>query len=336
MDIFKFENTHLNSMTDNNYFNKEDEIKTILTEKVPNFLEEKSFSSSIFLYSEFLDFLGKKRKREEKIEQKDVVKFINPKIANESLEINIKEENENYYGLEIFNNNQQHFYYNFYKNPKIGIPINNNKIIEIAFINSNSEFTKLKNKYNSYKISYIQEVEDFDILFSNKNIIINEEKNNNNINLKENKKTMEVLEKGKLLFDLGINSYFLIFKKYFYNYIPEKNITFEKVFNKINENQFQISPLLISQKYFDYIFVPLNLRINYYYFNTKERQNFIQFLNKYMAHFNSIIGISGPKGIGQSASLIYWSSLRLYRVFYINMIIFNMYNVENMVNCLLF
>ena len=347
MEIFKFENIHVQSLLDNDYFTLDDNMKNIFNNKIPNFLKIEPFSSSINLYSEFLALLGKKRRRDEKIEKKDIKKFIKPNINEDNIDINIQDENHKYFNIEIVNKNKDYFLYKFFKNPKICIPIKEQKIMEINFITTFSELSKIKNKLNGFNIKFlkndlIQESNDLNIILDEDKEIKKEE--NNNLIYNNNITNQQVglmvnnvkVENKNLLFNLGANNTFLFLEKYFCKKIPEEELTYEKVFNDINENAQEISPNILTQKFFDYFTIEKNLRDNYAYYNTKERKIFVKFLNDFMGRLDNIIGISGPKGIGKSATLIYWSCLRRHRVLYINLNIFNLFSTDDIINSLLF
>ena len=81
-----------------------------------------------------------------------------------------------------------------------------------------------------------------------------------------------------------------------------------------------LKPLKISQIYFYYFDIKSDLWDSYKYFQSEQRKDLIKELTKFIyISNNNFIGITGPKGTGKTATLIYFTSTKIVNAFYINL-----------------
>ena len=91
----------------------------------------------------------------------------------------------------------------------------------------------------------------------------------------------------------------------------------------------KIYPKNISKIFFYYFNISSELQEKFEYINSKNRENLFGILNDFLANENQlVIIICGSKGIGKTTSLIKFSFMSCYNIFYFNLEIFNKYKCD--------
>ena len=109
------------------------------------------------------------------------------------------------------------------------------------------------------------------------------------------------------------------------------------LFSNYNNDKNTENPFIINKAYFFYFDIPKNLQKNYLFLKTKKRNLFIEKINQFIyCSFSKIFYISGQKGIGKSATLLYYSGLNIGNVFYFNFRSIYKQTKENIKNVLFY
>ena len=85
-------------------------------------------------------------------------------------------------------------------------------------------------------------------------------------------------------------------------------------------SQTKIEPISINRGFFYYFSIPPLFRKKYSFIKTKKREKFLEKLGDFISwpEVNTFY-LTGPRGIGKSVTLIYFSSLNIFHIFYINL-----------------
>ena len=143
----------------------------------------------------------------------------------------------------------------------------------------------------------------------NDNIIIKEDNIEDKLNEKENEKK-----------DLIISPFLIVIN----SLIPAMNdddLKISNIYHDINYELKIIPPNDISKKYFYYFTIDKNSQEKYGFILTDERKKFIEFLENFieLGFEKNIRFIGGPKGVGKTSTLIFFSFIKEIRVFYANL-----------------
>ena len=323
IEDFIFENCYKETFYDQQHFFKEDDIKNIIEKEIPNIIKSDDFQKSIINYNEFIKFLGRKRN----LDNFDSSKYF--KSNNNSLKYSIRilKESKNYYKLEIKDANHNISKKKIiYKYPFICAPLKNYSNLKVKFITLKREIEEMINFKNS-KIFHLKE-DNIEVIKDLKNL-------DSYINSEE-EKYLQLEEDNEKKFIISKNNYYIITFGNFGKKIDEKNLKEEYVFNTFDYEKEEIDPINLSYKFFNYFPIDEDLQINFKYYNTEERKEFNSYIDKFDDGFIKILYLSGPKGIGKSASLLYRASKSSDNIFYLNLIVFHNNDVEDIINTLLF
>ena len=154
------------------------------------------------------------------------------------------------------------------------------------------------------KINAFNKIENIEI--DNLNISLEEEEN---IKTDKNKES-----------NLQIRPYLLVMKSLLPD-IKEEDLEYENIYPDRDDNLNLIFPELIIKIFFYYFTINKDLQSKYQFILTEERKKFLQLLENfiYSPFGQKIKIIGGPKGIGKTTTLIFFSFIKEYRIFYINL-----------------
>ena len=298
-------------------------ITKIITDGHSILLKDNEFLKEIKSYYKLHKFLGKKRNPPNLIlDEIDEIKKDLKNIEPEKISIS---ENKEIFNIEIKGKNKNYALINIFKNPFLVYKISDNvNRIDIDLITeTNTYLDNIGNlseyDFNLYYIinKELKVLKYYDGLEIMKidNIIIPEEK-------------IGILNKEKENF-LKINPFLLVIKSLIPK-INEEDLKYENIYHEIDCNSKDIKPINITKKYFYYFTVDKDSQNKYVFILTDERKKFIDFLRNFITFEvnKNIIIIGGPKGVGKSSSLIFFSFLKNIRVFYANLEALNRNNNE--------
>ena len=217
------------------------------------------------------------------------------------------EESNNEYGVNIL------------KKPFLIYKISENiNRIDIDLITENiSCFNKLRDlsKFD-FDLYYIYKNE----LKSSKSLKEFEKMKNDDIIIKEDNINDKLDEKENTNFDLKISPFLFVIKSLL-PVINDDDLKYENIYHKINYDLKLILPKDISIKYFYYFTIDKNSQEEYTFILTDARKKFIKFLKNFISFGfdKNIRFIGGPKGVGKTSTLIFFSFIKTYRVFYVNL-----------------
>ena len=300
---------------------RKDDIKNFLSSKLKAiFQKEENLNRNLKNFHELKNFLGKKRSinfKIEEIEQEYKTHFINPTSNNdkssEDISVTQFHYNDNLGFIAKKNNSE----ITIFKKPLVLTEIYENNSININLVNDsitfNDKITNI-NKYN-YKVYSLDNkdnlLEDTDL----QKMTIDE-----NI---ENNKKIEIEKE---------NIYpYLIFIKSKIPEIKDSDLEFNNIYPiEIEIKNEIIRPENISKIFFYYFNINSELAKDFEYIETKKRMDFYGIMEQSIYNnCNKVIIITGPKGIGKTTSLIRFSFIKLYRVFYFNLESFQRYSYDS-------
>ena len=297
----------------------DESIKTIITEGYKNPLSNEKISIEINKFKKLKKFLGKKRN---KSLTQDEIEEIKPNLSEINPEkIIISEDDSDSINIEMFDKNKFYNSIDMLKKPFLIYKIyeNVNKI-DLDFI---ADTNILGEKYNDidqyeYDLYYIsngqlksretfREFERIEI----DNLLLFEEDLKDKSKTEGNKNDENILEIKPIL---------LVLKSKLQD-LNEDDIKFDNIYHELDGNTDIISPNKISKKYFYYFTINKQLQDKYKFFITDKRKKFFKLLDKFIkfGFKTKIMMIGGPKGIGKSSSIIYYSFQKSKRIFYINL-----------------
>ena len=250
---------------------------------------KKEFKDELSQFESFLQFSKKKiNNKDFSCKYEELAQFISEQNSNEDDKIcssSILPADSGFFFKYKKKNKPENSIY-FFNEPKILGAYFNSKIINVELAFTQKEIFDFNKRIKNYEyyINYLK----------NGKIFLDKDYNNELLYIVNNK--LEKIEIEKLKSE---------------NLFPYENEIFDI---KI------LLPLKISQRYFYYFNIKTNLWDSYKYFQSKQRQDLINELLKFIYNsHNNFIGITGPKGIGKTATLIYFSSTKLINAFYINL-----------------
>ena len=270
---------------------------------------QNNVNNEINNYHELKNFLGQKRNQTNKENIMENDKYFKKKINNLSI---IKDENDDI-NLKIKENDKIDLI-TIYNKPIAITEIYDQNTINLNLINDNETFFK---KYNSLK-EY-----DFKMYYLNENseIICRNEIDENDI-VKSFQIENEIIRP------------YLVVMKSKIPIIEDSDLELKNIYPKEKEDvNGKIYPNNISKFFFYYFNINPDLQNKYEYIKSESRNKLFKILSSFMSNnIKKIIIISGAKGIGKSTSLIKFSFINYYNIFYFNLEIFNKYkNDDNQV-----
>lgn len=90
------------------------------------------------------------------------------------------------------------------------------------------------------------------------------------------------------------------------------------IFENYNKKLKKEKALSLNKAYFYYFNIPPFLQNDYKYIKTTKRNDFIEFLKSFKISLDNSIYITGPKGMGKTASLIYFCGENYNYIYYVN------------------
>ena len=284
-----FQNSFLLKKTKRNYILSDTEIidesnKISLLKKISNFRKNSCINEKIQKYNKFLSYLDK-----------NINGDLDINIFNELLGVDnitnpilLKKESS---GFLISYYREKYYTLFFYRIPKLigKLKYLNNLNIYLCFTNRQlDESLKNRNNYDYEAFSF----NDSNIVESN--CFYNDQK-------LRNANELLFIFNNKINFDL--------------NSLKKSDLLI-----KIDEEKRKIDPLLINLGFFYYIDDVLPKYQNGYKFIISEkRKAFISNIIDFVNHpFNKYYYMTGPKCIGKTTTLLYFSGLNLYNKFYFN------------------
>ena len=310
-----------NDLTDAFDFTSKKIMKIILEGHL-SLTSNDNFLKEINEYNKLNIFLGKKRKPSQYLskEEMDELKKDLNNIQPEKITIS---ESDRIFKIEIDDKNKSHAKLNIFKQPfliykifeninKIDIDLITEKITLINKINDLSKYDC--DLYYIFKkgLKTINAVKGIETIETD-NLNLSQKK----IELKSKDKTSKDKDEE---FNFKINPFLIVIKSILPK-IEKKDLLYDNIYHKINTDAYLIKPDNISIKFFYYFIINKDLQSKYVFILTEARKKFISFLNNIISgtKYKKIIIIGGPKGIGKTSSLIYFSFINENRVFYINL-----------------
>ena len=205
-----------------------------------------------------------------------------------SKSINLIEKNDRGYMINI-DKLKPHSSMIIYKSPKIIGTILDPKNCNIDICFSNQQLNNIFADSSKYDLSIYSIAEDE--LISSKD---------NNTFFEDNNEYLFILN-NKIKFDI-------------------KKMDSTSVFSPYNFKSKTEDPLIINKRIFYYFDIPEKFQENYVYVKSIQRNKLIDFLSSFvqLALNGQYLFFSGPKGIGKTTSLLYFSGLNYYSLFYFN------------------
>ncbi len=296
-------------------------IKNIILNEHLSLKSNENFLKEINKYNELTSFLGKKRKPSQTLSEKEIDE-IKDDLNNIQPKNIVISENNRIYEIEIDDKNKYHIQLDLFKQPlliykifeninKIDIDLITEKLTLFDVIDDLSKYECDLYFINKKELNSINTIKGIEVLESD-NIVLS-------------KNEFEVLSNNKENINKELNLKiipFLLVIKSLLPKIDEEQLLYENIYNdNTNNDSDLIKPDNISIKYFYYFIISKDLQKNYYFILTEARKKFIKFLHDFIerSKYKSIIIIGGPKGVGKTSTLIYFSFLKNYRVFYLNL-----------------
>ena len=187
-----------------------------------------------------------------------------------------------------------------YKIPKlIGKIFNNNLSVDICYSDLQSDKVCINNRNFDFE-TYA---------------ILNNDINNENIESYD----IEMLDAKEILYIINNKINFDL------NMVNKENL-----FTKYEKGSKKENPFSINLGYFYYINTQPIYQKNYFFIKTKKRMIIIDnLINFIVSSRSNTYYITGPRGIGKTATLIYFSSLQLFHIFYVNLKVIFSQIIEN-------
>ena len=300
--------------------------------KIHNYINNNE-EENIKNYQGLKKFLGKKRKLVEKEINKDNKKDLDKKLIENrktSKYNNEDEERKKYFKKEIDktkisiytdvnediklilkeNNNIETL--TIYNEPISIIEIYDQNSININIINDDITFKKKYKNLKNYNFKSYSLNDNLSII-SNKDINGNEETKSFKIQNENVKLYLCILK--SIIPNIEDNDLELI------NIYPQEEID-------IDGNIYPVKN--ISKIFFYYFNINSELQNKYKYIESKKRYKLFKILSNFFSHnIKNILIIFGAKGIGKTTSLIRFSFIKMYNIFYFNLEAFNKYKNDD-------
>ena len=274
--------------------------------KLQEYIQDKSILENIKNYKELKDFLGKKRNFTEEEDINNSKKYFKKDIKSQNISV-FKDENEDI-TLKLKEKDKIEII-TIYNNPIAIAEIYDQNSMNINLINDTQTFS---NKYNSL------------IKFNYKLYSLN---NNSGVIYKKDIDEIDIIKTFQIQNEI-IRPYLFIMK----SKIPEiknlENIYPEDIKNENNNDK--IYPKNISKYFFYYFNINTDLQDKYIYINSLNRKKLFKILSSFLSgNINKVMIICGSKGIGKTVSLIKFSFIKYYNIFYFNLETYNRYINED-------
>ena len=313
-------------------FEYNDEYMKKFLFKMQNYINNNE-EENIKNYQGLKKFLGKKRKLVEKEINKDNKKDLDKKLIENrktSKYNNEDEERKKYFKKEIDktkisiytdvnediklilkeNNNIETL--TIYNEPISIIEIYDQNSININIINDDITFKKKYKNLKNYNFKSYSLNDNLSII-SNKDINGNEETKSFKIQNENVKLYLCILK--SIIPNIEDNDLELI------NIYPQEEID-------IDGNIYPVKN--ISKIFFYYFNINSELQNKYKYIESKKRYKLFKILSNFFSHnIKNILIIFGAKGIGKTTSLIRFSFIKMYNIFYFNLEAFNKYKNDD-------
>ena len=257
-------------------------------------------------YHELKNFLGQKRKetnqqkliKDDKYFKQDIENYSINKDENEDIKLKIKDKKK----IELIT---------LYNKPLAITEIYDQNTINLSLINDNKTFFKKYSCLNEY---------DFEIYYLNEySEIICRKK----IDIKDLVRPIKIENEM-------IRPYLVIMKSKI-PIIEDSDLELKNIYPEKEENKDgKIYPDNISKIYFYYFNIKPELQNKYIYIKSNNRISLFKILCSFISDISQkIIIICGAKGIGKTTSLIKFSFINYYNIFYFNLEIFNKYKNDD-------
>jgi len=296
---------NLNSLSDNketsfiNYH--ENEITKVLD-------KNNNFKAALNKYNNVKNFLQKKIKSTNKLNNESEIFYENEEIKTISNNIIDFQEFNQYYKIHFKNKKE-------YKLCKKGLLLEkrygNKNEIDLFFVTTINEI-----------IEHFKEMKKYEY----KIYAINKEENK----IQRINSYIDIIN-----YSLFSNNDFQVFLIRYQSKIPQltnRDILYKNIYSKniVNENQYLINPKEITKNYFYYIKINTEFQENYKFIYNDKRKKIIEKLSNFIEGFShkNVMIFSAPKGAGKTSSLIFLSSIYYLRIFYLNLDSFKNNEIE--------
>ena len=261
----------------------ENDNKKKILKRLVNLFDAQDQRTEEKKYNELISFLDSK-KEGDIINDKQFIELTN---LNDISNITLREKYEDGFLLTYENGLFESIY--IYKTPKIlGQIFNSNLTIDLCYTNIQSENAIIKHEN--------LDVEKYAIIMdenNQENIICN------NIEILKSKEILLIMN-NKINFDV-------------------KSLDPKKLFTNNLEYSEKEKPTSINLGFFYYFDIIPENQNHYFFINSSRRKNFKNTLIKFILSFEQTsYYMTGPGGIGKSASLIFFAGLKIFHILYIN------------------
>ena len=257
-------------------------------------------------YHELKNFLGQKRKetnqqkliKDDKYFKQDIENYSINKDENEDIKLKIKDKKK----IELIT---------LYNKPLAITEIYDQNTINLSLINDNKTFFKKYSCLNEYDFEIYYLNEDSEIICRKK------------IDIKDLVRPIKIENEM-------IRPYLVIMKSKI-PIIEDSDLELKNIYPEKEENKDgKIYPDNISKIYFYYFNIKPELQNKYIYIKSNNRISLFKILCSFISDISQkIIIICGAKGIGKTTSLIKFSFINYYNIFYFNLEIFNKYKNDD-------
>ena len=288
-------------------------------------------SLSISSNHESTNFLMKKRKRDYSIN--------NIEILNEDNKIKILEKlcmlKEKIFDKELQEKHKNLI--SFLQSKNIGDKLDKTKINVFSDLDNMSEIYILDKNDQGYILSYLDDIKKALLIYIDPKLV--GKLFNSNVNVEicytNNQFLMAIPKKDEFDYEEYAINYdknpkflikdnvgcfseilYIVYNKVDFNL---DSVNKENVFNKCEFISQKENPKSINLGYFYYFDILPNYQAHYFFIKSPQRIKLKNNLDNFILSSNkNVYYLTGPRGIGKTASLIYFSSLNIFHVFYIN------------------